>query len=263
MAKLALLIGINYTGSSSELNGCINDVHRMKDFLIQKCSYTEENITILTDDTDKQPTAMNILREVGNLIISAYYNKADELFIHYSGHGTYLLDKSGDEDDNKDEALVPIDYEKSGLITDDLLHDYLAYLPSHCKCICLIDCCHSGTMLDLKYRYIKEEDNEIENPHSSVKSNIIMISGCRDVQTSADAFMKGDWAGAMTTAFLDTMEKYDYNITCFHLLKTMRQFLDKKGFEQVPQICSSEKIKNTTLFTCTEPLPQPFMILKN
>ena len=225
MTKLALLIGINYTDSDSELRGCINDVHRMKDFLIQKCGYTEQDITILTDETVKTPTAMNILKELGSLIISAYHNKADELFIHYSGHGTYLFDHSGDEDDNKDEALVPLDYKTNGLITDDLLHDYLAYLPSDCKCICLIDCCHSGTMLDLKYRYIKEEDNEIENKHSNIRSNIIMISGCRDVQTSADAFMSGKWAGAMTNAFLNTMKKYNYNITCFHLLKTMRQFL--------------------------------------
>lgn len=33
--KRALLIGINYFGSSSELNGCIHDVHNLKEFLIK------------------------------------------------------------------------------------------------------------------------------------------------------------------------------------------------------------------------------------
>ena len=261
--KLALLIGINYKDSDAELNGCINDVHRMKEFLIQHCGYVESNITILTDDSETTPTTMNILRQLGKLIIAAYYNKTKELFIHYSGHGTYLFDSSGDESDGKDEALVPLDYQTAGLITDDLLHDYLAYLPEDCKCICLIDCCHSGTMLDLKYKYIKEDDNEVENLNSTVTSNIFMISGCRDSQTSADAFMNGNWAGAMTTAFLDTMQKYNYNVTCFHLLNSMRKFLEQKGYEQVPQICCSNKLCNTSLFTCTDPLPKPFMILNN
>jgi hypothetical protein len=258
--KLALLIGINYKGSNAELNGCVNDVHQMKDYLVNKCGYLIENITILTDYTYNTPTAMNILKELGKLIIAAYHKQSNELFIHYSGHGTYLFDESGDESDKKDEALVPIDYQSAGLITDDVLHDYFAYLPTDCNCICLIDCCHSGTMLDLKYRYVKEEDNVIENNHSAIESNIIMISGCRDSQTSADAFMDGKWAGAMTSSFLDTMEKYDYNVTCFHLLKKMREFLETKGYEQIPQICCSKKLNNTSLFTCNKSLPKPFMI---
>lgn len=262
MTKLALLIGINYTGTSSELNGCINDVNNMKQFLIEHCDYKEENITILTDETKYKPTAMNILREMGQLIISAYYKHADQLFIHYSGHGTYLMDQYSDEKDNRDEALVPIDYETSGLITDDLLHDYFSYLPTDCTCVCLFDCCHSGTLLDLKYRYIKEEDYEVENENSTVIGNVIMISGCRDSQTSADAFMSGDWAGAMTTSFLNTMALYKNNVTCFHLLNSMRKYLEHKGFEQYPQICSSKKLNNTSLFSCTKPLPEPFMITK-
>lgn len=34
VAQKCLLIGINYTGSSNELNGCINDSENLKDFLI-------------------------------------------------------------------------------------------------------------------------------------------------------------------------------------------------------------------------------------
>lgn len=263
MTKLALLIGINYKDTSSELNGCINDVMNMKKYLIDNCDYTEENIKILTDETEQKPTAINILREIGQLIISAYYNRANQLFIHYSGHGTYVMDKNGDEKDNRDEALVPLDYETSGVITDDLLHDYFSYLPVGCDCICLFDCCHSGTLLDLKYRYVKEDENEIENANSTISGNVIMISGCRDEQTSADAFMDGKWAGAMTTSFLDAMKKYNNNVTCFHLLNSMRKYLETRGYEQYPQICASKKLNNTTLFTATEPLPKPYMITYN
>ena len=257
--KLALLIGINYTGLDNELNGCINDVKNMKNYLIKHCGFIESNIVLLTDETEKNPTALNIMRELGNIIELAYNKKANKIFIHYSGHGTYLYDTSGDELDNKDEALVPLDYKEMGMITDDLLNDYLSYLPSDCFCVCLFDCCHSGTILDLKYRYIEKQKNIIENKKNKLNSNIIMISGCKDQQTSADAFISGKWAGAMTTSFLDTMNKFDHNITCFHLLEEMRKYLLQKGYDQVPQICSSKPLNNTSLFMCKEPLPIPYI----
>ena len=39
MSKFALLIGINYKGTSNELNGCINDVMNMRDVLIKHFGY--------------------------------------------------------------------------------------------------------------------------------------------------------------------------------------------------------------------------------
>jgi hypothetical protein len=39
--KRALLIGINYIGSSNQLNGCINDVANIKSFLIQRFDFKE------------------------------------------------------------------------------------------------------------------------------------------------------------------------------------------------------------------------------
>lgn len=257
--KLALLIGINYTGSEAELNGCINDVHKIKTFLIDHCQYEEQNIKLLTDDTEIKPTANDILNELGKIIVKARDGETTEIFIHFSGHGTYMHDDGNDEDDMKDEAIVPIDYQTQGLITDDLLHDYFAYLPEECKCICLFDCCHSGTILDLKYRYVGRNSRVIENKNSETKGNIVMISGCRDDQTSADAVIKQNWAGAMTYAFLAVIKKYKYNITCFHLLNGMRYVLKKRGFTQLPQICSSHKILNTTLFARNNSPSDPYM----
>lgn len=261
--KLALLIGINYRGQDGELNGCINDVNNMRKMLIDNFGYKSENITMLTDDTEKKPTAINILNAIAKLVISAYHDKCDDIFVHYSGHGTYVKDKDGDEDDGKDEALVPLDYDKSGVITDDLLHDYFAYLPKDCRCVCLFDCCHSGTILDLPYRYIGKDDSVIENNNATVKSNIIMISGCRDKETSMDAYIvsdkKGEYSGAMTSAFLDTMLKYEYSCTCFHLLNGMRKYLRDGKYSQVPQICTSEKLSNVSIFSLKNKTVKPYL----
>jgi hypothetical protein len=248
MSKLALLIGINYIGTDNALSGCINDVYRMKNMLIKHFGYKEENITMMTDNDTIKPTSLNILKQLGSIISSGYNRKCDEIFIHYSGHGTYITDMNNDEVDSQDEALVPLDYETAGLITDDLLHDYFAYLPKSCRCVCVIDCCHSGTMLDLPYKYFDEENYTVENSKARIKADLIMISGCKDAQTSADAFISGKWAGAMTDALCSTLEKYRYNVTFFHLLNDMREHLLTYGYEQVPQICSNVKLRNTSVF---------------
>ena len=113
--KKALLIGINYKGTSGQLNGCINDVNDIRNLLISKFKYSSSDIIVLTDDTPKKPTGINIMNELGKLVIKAYHNQLDEIWIHYSGHGSYVRDRNQDEKDGRDEVLVPIDYKKMGL----------------------------------------------------------------------------------------------------------------------------------------------------
>lgn len=246
MDKISMLIGINYRGTNNELNGCINDVMRMESFLRSKCGYTD--ITILTDDTPKKPTMLNIMDNLGDIIVKIRENKIKEFFFHYSGHGTYIRDANGDEMDGNDEALVPLDVDEAGLITDDLLNTYISKIPATCKCVFVIDSCHSGSALDLKYRYYGTRTRVIENNKSTVPANTIMISGCRDSQTSADAFISGKWSGAMTASLLTSLENNRYNISCFALLESMKQYLARNGYEQVPQLCSTFDIQNETMF---------------
>lgn len=237
--KFALLVGLNYTGTSAALRGCENDVAHKRDYLIKKRGYKDENIVILTEDTKKKGTGMNIMHALGALIVKAHTQGAGELWFHYSGHGSYTRDRDGDEDDNKDETIVPLDYKTGGMITDDQLHDYIEHMPKTCRMICIFDCCHSGTILDLKWRYEGDFKNHVENAASKVDSNVVMISGCRDDQTSADAWIKGKWAGAMTTAFLDCVDK---STTWEQLLVNMRDYLKRNKYSQYPRMCSSYRI---------------------
>ena len=59
--KKALLIGINYIGTSNELFGCINDVHSITE-RIKLNGFT--NITTLTDLTTNKPTKDNICESI-------------------------------------------------------------------------------------------------------------------------------------------------------------------------------------------------------
>ena len=111
-------------------------------------------------------------------------------------------------------------------------------------------------MLDLPYRYVSGYKNVIENPESRVKCNCIMISGCRDNQTSSDAYdinNSKEYSGAMTSALLYVLDKFDYTITCWRLLKEMRKFLKIRGFKQIPQISCNNMLNCATLFSCVNP----------
>lgn len=153
--RKALLIGINYFGSSNELKGCVNDVKNMSRFLIERFGYTYNDMVILSDDQsqyNKMPTTQNIIRSMQWLVAGAQPN--DSLVFHYSGHGGLTKDLDGDEDDGYDEVIYPLDFKQNGFIVDDTMHDLMVKpLPPGCRLTALFDSCHSGTALDLPYMY--------------------------------------------------------------------------------------------------------------
>lgn len=256
MTKIALLMGLNYRGSEAELGGCINDVINTGKVLENIYGYKPEDILYMTDDSEIKPTARNMLAQLIKLSKRTYEENIEEIWISYSGHGTYITDLSDDEDDGKDECLVPLDYNNSGLISDDHLNNILSLVHPDTRVVFIVDACHSETMLDLPYRYISGNKNVVENPKSRVKCNCIMISGCRDDQTSSDAYNinnSKEYSGAMTSALLYVLDKFDYTITCWRLLKEMRKFLKKRKFDQIPQISCKEMLNCAKLFSCVDP----------
>lgn len=110
MGKKAVLIGCNYQGTKAELKGCINDVNRMYNCLVNRYGFSQDDITVLIDTHSDgvQPTGKNIRRAILNLVRSA--EPGDILFVHYSGHGTRLPAETGEDDDTGyDECIVPTD----------------------------------------------------------------------------------------------------------------------------------------------------------
>lgn len=156
--KRAVLIGINYTGQQGELSGCHNDVKNMKEYLVKIQGFEERNMTILMDDNyHTSPTRSNISQAYRDLVRSSV--PGDTVFCHYSGHGGRVVDTSGDEDDGYDETLIPVDFKRAGQITDDELFAKLVKpLPKGVLMTSLMDCCHSGTVLDLPYRFTADGD---------------------------------------------------------------------------------------------------------
>ena len=227
--KKALLIGINYTGTSNELNGCINDVISVKERLTQQGF----SITTLTDK--ENPTRDTILNEFTNMLKNA--SPGDLLFFLYSGHGSYVLDKQGDEKDGYDEVLVCSDFK---VILDDELKSLITqYLKKDVTLFGMFDSCFSGTILDLKYQFLDSENYDKYTEHSSnidTMGNVYMISGCTEHQTSADAYINNKYQGAMTWSLLESLKVPQTSWKT--LIQYMRKLLKDSKYTQIPQFAA-------------------------
>ena len=233
LIKKALLIGINYTNDKdNELYGCINDVKNIKNRLL-KNGFLSKDIIELTDFTNIKPTKSNIVNELKKMINNA--EKGDVLVFSFSGHGFNIKDYNKDEIDGYDECIYTID---DHYITDDTLKQIILPLKKGVTLFSVIDSCHSGTVLDLKYSYMDSTNYNNYTTNSKnleTQGTVFMISGCSDSQKSADAVIDDNPCGAMTTSLLKSLEK---NPVCSwrELITNMRDYLKNNGFYQIPQI---------------------------
>lgn len=242
--KKALLVGINYKNiKGAQLNGCINDIVNISEVLTYSYDYEAKNIIQLRDDTrdaSSLPTRANILTNLSSLV--AQSANFSELWFHYSGHGSQIRDLNGDESDRLDEVLVPIDYQQSGFIVDDEIFNIVKN--TKCKTILIFDSCHSGSVCDLQWNY-QYTNGSIMKTMSTNKTitnpNVFCFSGCKDPETSADAYSreKQMGVGAFTDTFIRCLTLNRMNVDILKLYSDICVLIKQSGFTQSPTFSSS------------------------
>lgn len=249
--KRALLIGIDYIDTPIRLKGCINDVNTIRQYLMRECDYSPFNIRMLTD-TGFKPTLRNIINSI-NWFVSGL-RAGDTLFFYYSGHGTSVLDRNGDEIDKKDEALVPLDYTMSGVLLDDwIFTNFIKRIPQNVTLYSFFDCCCSGTMTDIKYNirylpepkpsiveaiksYISNDWNNnylvsIEGKEEGVNGNIFVFSGCLDSEVAIETVnTQNQPQGAFTKVLLETLINNNNKIKLIEFNKELNCRLFYSGY---------------------------------
>lgn len=246
MARRAVLIGINYYGTSNQLSGCIKDISNIYKFL---AGY---EVTVLHDGklaefpaggSPIMPTDVNIRNALKAVMSKS--KAGDRVYIHYSGHGSQLPDQNGDEYDKQDECICPVNFDfnkkDAGFIRDDELNSILC--KSGVIITAIFDCCHSGSGLDFPYRWVGGTDFIIER--NAIPGTVgFFLSGCRDTQTSADATIDGLPSGALTWAVVKTlneMKKSKLPYSWREFAELVRFKLKKGGYDQIPQLCLCRK----------------------
>ena len=127
--KYALLIGNNYRGNNT-LRGCHNDIDRIEARLtLNKPSNVFSKFKSTDMEILKDATREEILTGFENLVSKINLEQINEtewlsciIYIHFSGHGTWINDTNNDELDNKDECIVG---NSNSIITDDEIYQLL------------------------------------------------------------------------------------------------------------------------------------------
>jgi len=260
MTKRALLVGINYVGTGHELKGCINDSNNMHNFLAAR-GFTE--IKMLQEEA---ATTDGI--KAGLAWLTADTVPGDVIVFHYSGHGSQL--PSSIEADGFEEIICPVDLNwLDKVITDDTLRAAFNKVPNGVNTTVILDCCHSGTMLDqteslnadvaapkaLKSvkdsRYLKPPvkiANKLKTrslvdwqASRDVNESALLIAGCHANQTSADAVINGSPQGAATAALLRSAIA-NPAITYRSLIGEMCDFMVAGKYTQVPELDGSPRL---------------------
>jgi metacaspase-1 len=265
MAKRAFLVGINrYQIAGADLRGCVNDVKDLSAALVEFHGFKKSDITVVTD-----LAATKKAMQAGIKALLRDSKKGDVALVHYSGHGSHVPDDNQDEADGRDEILCPSDLNWDDPLRDDWLRTTLDSVRTGVNLTVIMDCCHSGTNTrailppdaPIKERYLpspsslkavesrrsipKKVTSELRgSPRASRKARDIvkaelpevLITGCRDTQTSADAFINGKFNGALTFALVDAIRKGRGRLTYRQLHDRAAAVLKTRKFEQVPQL---------------------------
>jgi hypothetical protein len=239
-SKKGLIIGINYISNNTkndDLNGCVNDLVKLKAFLKQRCFFSKGQIKTLEN---KEANKENIINEINNLVEYSNKHPQSELWFSYSGHGTSK--HSFFEKDNKSEVICPCDYYKNGIIDDLWLQtNFIKKLNPKTKLFVLMDCCNSGSNMNLPYCYVNGEEQEREYNYDTESNlcTVLKISGCKDHQTSADYydFSDGEYQGALTNSFL----KVNHYDKIHENISSILDDLKERNFIQQPVLAFSNK----------------------
>lgn len=267
MKRRAVLIGINrYQVAGADLRGCVNDVENVEAMLRGHFEFPQSGIRKVTDG---RATTARIRSEVTRLVESL--KPGDVGLLHYSGHGSNVPDKNGDEADERDEILCPtdLDWYDPDLPTDDWLREQLDGLADGAHLTVIFDCCHSGTATraiprpgDPVARYLPhpydlmaaESGRSLQGTlrgaatraartmpeHTPADVSVadlpeILLTGCRADQESADARIGRTYQGAMSHSLVRAVKAAKGNLTYRELHERMLEWL-AGDYDQVPQL---------------------------
>lgn len=210
----ALCIGINEY-PDAPLAGCVNDAHDWAEIF----GRAADDVEVLLD---RQATRDGILAAVERMYARA--EPGSWLFFAFSGHGSRVRDRDGDERDRWDECLCPYDYRRR-LILDDEIGEVIARRPKDTRLVLVSDSCHARTLCKAlldgtpvtwspQARYLDPALlARAEGPRGkppalpALPAGVIHLAGCQPAEYSYDGEFAGRPNGALSRAAIDSLAR--------------------------------------------------------
>ena len=271
--KWALLVGVgDYVhGTGMDLLGPPNDVKLMEELLLGKFAYPPDHIRKLVDG---QATKAGIVEGLGGWLAQKA-RPGDTALFYYSGHGSQIRDRNGDEEDHRDEVLCPADV-RPGVPGKEISDDELAVLLERVQATditVIIDACHAGTgvrdiefdgdtaPLEIRHVDLAYPDDDINAGERAFDfavpdgmdlavgagtrslagdRAITMIASCAPAETSASSvFYEGltrFWSGILTYKLIQALKKADGQTTYQELMAEVIRDVKRHNRRQTPQL---------------------------
>ena len=242
--KTLLSFAINKYGGGNDLRGCLND---QKNFCkMVKDAYPD---FVIKQFKDADVTKRRFIEEVKRAI--AELKEGYVLLLHFSGHGTQVIDRNGDETNGYDEGIVCID----GVVIDDDIADALRGIRDDASVDLFFDSCFSrgntrNNPTEFRNKFIPNpevHDNtpkRIRIPREDMKYAV--FSACQEHQTAADAFLNNEYCGAFTCYLT---KSFKTNITRGEWDKGVHEYLPSSVFDQDPALDTNERLFSKIVLT--------------
>lgn len=249
-AKRALLIGIqDYKGSVlKSLKGPNNDLMLIKQVLINKFDFQENNITKLMD---KQATHIELEKAFSRF--AQQIKKGDFVYIHFTGHGSETPDENGDEHPQEyDQTWVSYGSRTADAkgkdqydILDDELFKWLVPIFTKTEHVIFVsDSCHSASVTrgegpnvrgapidNREYTFGKKQFKQPD-----FKTGI-RIGAVQDVDDAyEDIFDDGKTYGVFTWYWAEVLQQAHPGVTWNDVFKRVSAKVTNRFNSQHPQI---------------------------
>jgi Caspase domain len=272
----ALLVGIDEYVNVSPLQGCVNDIAAIKEYLegrVNTDGYQLHLHTLINQNATRQAVIDGFRQHL------CQAGSEDVVFFYYAGHGSQqeAPEEFWDiEPDRLNETLVCYDSRSPGNadLADKELKKLIAEVAKKNPQITIImDCCHSssGTRgdieadtlvrqapIDIRKRSLdsfifsnSEERSLAKNPTDWTLPQVkyISLAACRDRETAKEYNVGGQRRGAFSYFLLDTLKKANGSLTYRDLFKRTNALVRSKVAAQSPQLEA----------TVVDDLEQPFL----
>jgi len=239
--SFAVIIGINeYTNTNSpKLEYAVSDAKAIKELLVNKLGFRDENIRLLIDSKATKESIRIALNSVARLAKSN-----DRVLIYFSGHGQTIT--SVESNNMKIGYLIPVNGDlKDPVLNSIAMDEILLLCQSECKhMLFLMDACYSGLMAKSKGLKILEDDDNYIHSVANISARQIITAGSAEQSAWEDDKIQH---GIFTLNVLYALNHWEAdNLEDGYITATeLGQYLQKEvskvtGNKQTPQ---SERIR--------------------
>jgi hypothetical protein len=238
-------VGLNYISQpENRLTSCWTDIDLLYDALAKRYG-TFTKTWLLTDKRSVPQSELptySVVKNAWSAMITDMKTmpptETAHVFFMYSGHGSFRLTTDPTELDGQSECIVLLD---QFLYDYDIMGKFLKPLGANVKVFIVFDSCNSGSAANLPWTF-----NPLSNTVNQssmdldVAADIVMISGCRDEQTSAAGATSRD-ASACTRVLIEALKEFaPHTAPVTDLTMKLRRKLTESEDTQIPQLSMSK-----------------------